>query len=87
MEQAKAQVAENTALSQKTGDVIARYMLMSQSDPLKLITVAIWKSKEARDKWRAARYPQGTSRPSRPPDAPRVWAKIEGDDYDASQEI
>ncbi len=87
MDKAQAQIANNTVSVKETGDAIARYILISESDPLKVTTVAIWKNKEAWEKWRAARYPQGGNRPATPPDAPKIWAKIEGDNYEASQEI
>ena len=87
MDKGQDQIANNTVRYKETGDVIARYKFMSQSDPLKVTTISIWKSKEA---WEKAQEEASARRAaSNPSDAPRphVWAKIEGDSYDASQEI
>ncbi len=89
MDKAQAQIAENTVSAKKTGDVIARYSLASQTDPMKIITTFIWKSKEAWGKWREAARAERAQNPSSaaPFQPPSPWSKIEGDNYEASQEI
>ncbi len=80
---AKAQVATNSEIAKGTGAVINRYMLISQKDPSKLVTITFWKNKEAigefgkvaRAKAEAAGQTTGPGRP---------WESIEGDEYDVT---
>ncbi len=88
-DKADAQIGFNTASVKKTGDVLTRYQLWSQSDPSKVITVSIWKSKEAFDNWRESTQAERAQLPedSNPFAPPSPWVKIEGDGYDPIQEV
>ena len=79
LEQAKAQVVSNTEVAKSTGAVIARQMLVSQNDPLKLITITVWKNKEVIEE-----YIKEVIAKVRASGEPSPWASIEGDEYDVT---
>ncbi|MEE9247799.1 MAG: antibiotic biosynthesis monooxygenase [Dehalococcoidia bacterium] len=88
-DRAAAQISENTASAKKTGDVLLRYQLWSESDPSKVITMSIWKSKEAWEKWREISQAERGQMPSdsNPFAPPSPWVKIEGDNYEPIKEV
>ena len=78
LEDAKAQVSENTENAKKEGVLfVARYMMVSRSVENRVTTVTIIndKDKEPFDKYVAKAMSRATSS-----DSP--WASIDGDEYD-----
>lgn len=65
-----------------TKSVAALYLLTSLNNPLNLTTAAFWKSKESWQKWADTRSTKQSAS-----SASKIWSKVEGDNYDASQEI
>jgi heme-degrading monooxygenase HmoA len=87
-EKADTQIATNTASARKTGNVITRYQLWSESDPSKVITVSLWESKEAWEQWRDGVPAERAKMPADNCFAPpSPWVKIEGDNYSVIQEV
>ncbi len=76
MEEAKAQVLENTKQAKKEGFLVARYMMLSKTDPNRLTSVTVISDKAKYEKWAAAAMAKATVK-----DAP--WASIDGDEYEA----
>lgn len=80
VEGAKKQVVDNTKVAKATGQVAGRYMLLSQKDSHKLVTVTLWNKKEA-----IAEYIKNVVADIKKRGEPDPWGTIEGDEYEVTQ--
>ncbi|MFQ5872338.1 MAG: putative quinol monooxygenase [Dehalococcoidia bacterium] len=76
----KAEMAKFADEVKKSPDTIEIYKLVSRNDPTKITTAAVWKSKEAWQKWTDARKAATAQSGG---GSTTVWVKVEGDDYDS----
>ncbi len=77
LEEAKAQVLENTESAKKEGFLVARYLMVSRNVPNRVTTVTIINDKEHFDKWVEKAMAKATTG-----DTP--WASIDTDEYDVT---
>jgi hypothetical protein len=79
-DQSSAKIIINTTIARNTGAVIHRYNLVSQKNPLRVITLTFWNRESAIDEFKenavgASKLIGGES----------PWTSIEGDTYDVEK--
>ena len=75
MEEAKSQILDNTRSAKEAGFLVARYLMLSKTDPNRLTTVTIINDEERFAEWVRDAMSKATKG-----DAP--WAEIDTDDYE-----
>ncbi len=82
MKEALEQLESNAISSRESGGLVARYHLVSESNPLELPVVTIWESKEHFEKWL-----KGPLHKKRRPDQLNPFCKIVADWYQAEKPV